>query len=107
MVDREKMIQILLEAEDGPGLRMAYGFLEGVSEDTEEGRRSGSYQEPELNMKMQAVKCLLSIGDDMKFGLVKNTLGTMRQINDVNILRKIYTVANTHLNIIKEREDVG
>lgn len=43
----------------------------------------------------------------MKLRLIKNTLRIMWQINDVNILRKIYTVAKTHLNIIKEREDVG
>ena len=40
----------------------------------------------------------------MKFRLIKNTLRIMLQINDVDILRKIYTVAKTHLEIIQERE---
>ena len=61
MIDREKMIRTILEAEDGPALKMAYGFLQGVREDTEERRRSGNYEEPELSQRERAAKYLLSI----------------------------------------------
>lgn len=52
MIDREEMIRTILEAEDGPALKMAYGFLQGVREDTEERRRSGEYREPELDQRL-------------------------------------------------------
>lgn len=67
MIDREEMIKAVLRAEDGPGLKMAYGFLQGVSEDTEERQRSGSYKEPELDQRLRAVKGLLSIRDKKLF----------------------------------------
>lgn len=64
MIDREEMIRVVLGAEDGPGLKFSYGALLGEREDMEERRRSGTYQEPELSQRLQAIKCLLSIRNE-------------------------------------------
>lgn len=46
---------------------------------------------------------MLDAGADAKTGYIKDTERIMRQIDDVKVLKKIYTVAKTHLGILQEK----
>ena len=93
MIDREEMIRTILEAEDGPALKMAYGFLQGVREDTEERRRSGEYREPELDQRLQAVRHLMAVEDKEILGRICMIISLLSEIQNEQSLRRIYELA--------------
>lgn len=93
MIDRRKMIEMALEAEDGPGLRFSYGALLSECEDMKERQRSGEYREPELDQRLQAVRHLMAVEDKEILGRICMIISLLSEIQNEQSLRRIYELA--------------